>query len=239
MALKHILPLLLALASAPLASDPRPTWGDPFGPGDVRPDGRRDGTTELWGHEPPMIEQEYPPSPYADRAGPGNFGYPSGGRSDPGGYFSDSGLYGGPPSYAQPGLSAPFGDGAFRPVDPAGPGFGDHQGYRFRPADPNGEPALVSGRGLRFDPGGLADAPAPVLQGYRFRGDPASGMANWQSPSRDALYRFRPLDDQELGRLEGGNAYRPVPQRARDGGWEPSAIPRDAYGFEPGQWRSR
>jgi len=186
-----------------------------------------------------MIEQGYPATPYADRAGTGNFGHPSDERSDPGGYRSNSGPCGGPPTYALPGRPAPFSDGAFRPVDPAGPGFGDYQGYRFRPAGPDGEPAYGGGRGLGFDPDGFVDAPAPVPQGYRFRGDPASGMANWQSPSRDALYRFRPLDDQELGRLEGGNAFRPVPQRARDGGWEPSAIPRDAYGFEPGQWRSR
>jgi hypothetical protein len=235
---KHILPLFCALASAPLAADPRPNWGAPFEPGNARPSAG-DGYAQSWSNERPVVGYEGLPAPRGRPEGFGDPSYPNPDVVDPGYPHWDAGPYGGLPPRPPPGYFQQFADGAFRPFEPAGPGFPDYQGYRFRPVGPDGVPEPGVGVGPRFDPGGYAPAPATAFPSYLFRGDTASGMADWQSPSHEAVYRFRPLDAQEQGRLDAGAGYRPVPRRPGDNGWSPSVTPGNAYGFEPGASRAR
>ena len=89
--------------------------------------------------------------------------------------------------------------------------------------------------GPGFDSNDYRDA----YPGYRFRGDPPAGRAGWQSGPRDAAWRFRPLDDQELGRMDRGPSYRPIDRRGEESRRAPAATPGEAYGFEPAPWRSR
>lgn len=131
---------------------------------------------------------------------------------------------------------------------PGAPGHpGDDPGSVFPPPD------LVEGLEGRLGPTwsvpgpGYMDPPLETYPGYRFRGDPPTHSGYWQSAPYDTGYRFRPLTEQELGRMNPGPDYRRrYPQgtdpQGTDGApfrGEPLLAPDTAYGFEPNPWRAR
>jgi hypothetical protein len=120
----------------------------------------------------------------------------------------------------------------------------DPRGFRFRPGEESGGGRPGSAQPPRFEDYGYSEPPASAYPSYRFRGDPSPQQGDWGSPSYDALYRFRPLNDQELGRLDQGSGWRPTerrrdrephPDTRRDGEWGPG----QAFGFEPGDYGPR
>ncbi len=144
------------------------------------------------------------------------------------------------PAQAPPGWFDQFPSGTYRPVERAPRTSDDTPGFRFRPGEdgagdaPPGPP--------RFEDFGYSEPPASAYPNYRFRGDPAHQRGGWRSQSDQSLYRFRPLNDQELGRMDQGSGWRPA-ERGRDR--RPSTPPRDdwrpgeAFGFEPGGFGPR
>jgi hypothetical protein len=136
-----------------------------------------------------------------------------------------------------------------QPRGPAGyPAAGERQGagpwgagyapapYRFR-ADGPGDQGWPGRSPPRFDSDGPAEAPASAFPSWRFRGDPAPGEGAWQDPRYRDPFRFRPLNDRELGRMDGGDRFRPLAPGGSSGyrPWaEAQPAPGGAYGFEPG-----
>jgi hypothetical protein len=102
-------------------------------------------------------------------------------------------------------------------------------GFQFR-SDPGDGRA---GAGHRAGPD---DAAADA--GYRFRGDPPNAGGGWRTQAPDGRYQFRPLSEQERGRQEQSQGWRPAPT-GRGQGRSPGPAPTDTTpGLEP-PWQSR
>jgi len=114
----------------------------------------------------------------------------------------------------------------------------DHDpGLQFR-EDP-GDGRADAGR--RAGPDDAADAPdAAVDAGYRFRGDPPNAGGGWRTQAPDGRYQFRPLSEQERGRQEQSQGWRPAPTgrgQGRSPGPAPGGSADTAPGLEP-PWQS-
>lgn len=137
-----------------------------------------------------------------------------------------------------------FPTGTYRPMDEVPRATNDPRGFRFRPGVESADDRRGTAQPPRFEGYGYSESPASAYPSYRFRGDPSPQQGNWRSPSYDALYRFRPLNDQELGRMDQGSGWRPT-ERGRDrerrsatrrgGEWGPG----EAFGFEPRDYGPR
>lgn len=202
----------------------------------------------LFGTAPQAREPSWaygdPPIPAAFGAGYGDY---SGDEPNAWGQGGYAGLQREVPPGAYRGLGREPASPAGRPW-PGAPGYpGDEPDSVFPPRD------LVEGleRGLgptRPVPGSAyMDPPLETYPGYRFRGDPPTHSGHWQSEPYDTGYRFRPLTEQERGRLNPGPDHRRrYPQgtapQGTDGApfrGEPLLQPEAAYGFEPNPWRAR
>lgn len=175
-------------------------------------------------------------------SGSGRPGSPDGGHLDPAtsGWVSDgvswdqrpapAGVYRSParerPAWGAPPSREASGYG----VEPWG------NAYRPEGGDPRADQLRVP-PGTRYGLG-----PQQAIPGYRFRGDAPLGAGEWSSPPDAWGYRFRPLTDQERGRLgqmpEHGPNYAPGAGAPPFRG-EPLLGPESAYGFEPNPWRTR
>jgi hypothetical protein len=115
-------------------------------------------------------------------------------------------------------------------------------GYRFRQL----EGAPYSGGVPTFDAADYSEPPESAYPRYRFRGDPEPGEGGWRIDSGGAAFRFRPLSEQELERIQSSSGYRPLgatqgasfyrPQGLGDG-WRPGAD--EPRGLSSGPWVER
>lgn len=108
---------------------------------------------------------------------------------------------------------------------------GHDPGFQFR-SDP--EDGRV-GAGYSVGPDDAADT------GYRFRGDPPNAGGGWKTQAPDGRYQFRPLSEQERGRQEQSQGWRPAPAgrgQGRSPGPPPDGSADTAPGWEP-PWQSR
>ncbi len=100
-------------------------------------------------------------------------------------------------------------------------------GFQFR-ADPQD--------GRRAGPDDAVDAADDA--GYRFRGDPPNAGGGWRTQAPDGRYQFRPLSEQERGRQEQSQGWRPAPT-GRGQGRSPGPASADTTpGLAP-PWQSR
>lgn len=124
------------------------------------------------------------------------------------------------------------------------PGRGRSSGpaFRFRPPE-NAAAGRFDARAPRFGAGQYAESPMSAYPRYRFRGDPLPGESGWRMDSGVATYRFRPLSEQELERIQSSSGYRPLGgtqgasfyrPRGQDEGWRPGA-----GGWQPDVWADR
>lgn len=148
------------------------------------------------------------------------------------------------PSQAPPGWFDQFPTGTYRPMDKVPRAADDPKGFRFRPGAEASGARSGSTQPPRFEDYGYSEPPASAYPSYRFRGDPSPQEGNWRSPSDESLYRFRPLNDQEVGRMDQGSGWRPT-ERGGDGERPPDPGRRgewgsgEAFGFEPRGYGTR
>jgi hypothetical protein len=123
-------------------------------------------------------------------------------------------------------------------ADDHDPGLGFRSdSFRSEPGDGRAD------AGRRAGPDDAADAPGAAAEaeaeaGYRFRGDPPNAGGGWRTQAPDGRYQFRPLSEQERGRQEQSQGWRPAPT-GRGQGRSPGPAPADTTpGLEP-PWQSR
>lgn len=224
-------------------SSPEPGGGE-WGPGSAQPWNGTAGSGPRPGWENPLPFGLSQPPPYDP------------GLSDQGRYPLpyDDGLLGGSPferavdpmrrddlpSQAPPGWFEQFPIGTYRPQEPTirDQDYGGYGGYRFRPGSALGEGARLRSSRPSFDPDGFAEPPASAYPTYRFRGDPQASGGGWQAgPPLDPAYQFRPLNNQELGRMGRDGGWRPIEREQAAPPPPPLprglSVPGESFGFEP------
>lgn len=117
-------------------------------------------------------------------------------------------------------------------------------GYRFR--DPL-EETRIGGQGgaPRFGSVDYSEPPQSAHPRYRFRGDPVPGGTGWRLESGPSSYRFRPLSEQELDRIETSTGYRPLGGAQGASFYRPESgdgferASSSAHGVTPVPWSGR
>ncbi|MCG6860441.1 MAG: hypothetical protein LJE70_04050 [Chromatiaceae bacterium] len=222
-----VLAATLLCATGPVLSGQYPEYGRSGYPGDFYP------SREAYG---------VPYGPYGDRplefrAADGSYVPSEAGKWAHDGYRWDV--------YRPPGSDAylgHFSDDGY----PSYPLPDDVEGYRREPVmhsdrldfPPDPYPAPYGYSDHSAFPGERATA-APG--GYGVRGDRRVGYAGWGTPPWQQGYRFRPLTEQERGRMDTGTGWRPkvldpVAQRLRGSGPVPA---EDTFGYQPDSWTQR
>jgi hypothetical protein len=219
------------------------SWDDPWGGAAWRPDqgggydtgygGSGEGTYDSDGRrlvspvgapsgfQEPSRASWDSPSPGAGVAGYGDYDQPNAwGR----------GGSAGSPRQLLPGDYPGLGPDRSSSLGPSGQGAPDYPPDLLDPRYPSrGLPAavpLAPGQ-MRAVPGpGYLDPPRETYPGYRFRGDPPGQLGHWQSAPYDTGYRFRPLTEQERGRLGQVPEYRGRPHPQGSGGFRHSRASR-------------
>jgi len=133
------------------------------------------------------------------------------------------------------------GGGGYRPPTT---GWARSSDYRFRQPEPYDAP--YSARPPAFGSDDFSEPPQSAHPRYRFRGDPAPGEGGgWGMDPRVSAFRFRPLSDQELERIQSASGYRPLGgaegtpfyrPEGLDEGWRPRG---GSTAGAPGPWPER
>jgi hypothetical protein len=91
--------------------------------------------------------------------------------------------------------------------------------------------------------GGDHPRPEAPPDGYRFRGDPESRQGDWQTPSGESQYRFRPLSETDQGRMRPPTDGHPLDSRHETGRqpdlFDSMQSPNRRPGGDPNAWPER